>query len=48
MNYLINDVRHIMTCELVLMCVIDTFFNVNDATASTCVFTCTIPFATSV
>ena len=46
MYHLINHARRSMTCELVLMCVIDPFFNVNDATAATNLFTCAIPFAT--
>ena len=46
MHQLINYVRHSMTCELALMCVINPFFNVNDATAATNLFTCAIPFAT--
>ena len=47
MYHLINHARRSMTCELVLMCVIDPFFNVNDATAATYLFTCDIPFAST-
>ena len=34
MHHLINYVRNYMACELALMCVIDPFLNINDATAA--------------